>query len=266
MKTFWKFGLAVQLVVFGGVAAWAQAPQCPVRPAPGSIVQDAISLNSQNGNLTLGLTLRNAADPQDFMHYCFDYTASSGMIEAPTLRLNPGDTLTLNLTDQLNVVNPPTAGMSRPMMHMAHDIGTGSTSGCPATTLDANTINVHFHGLNVPPICHQDDVINTLIQPNQTFQYQIQIPTNEPPGLYWYHPHPHGFTALQVNGGAAGAIVVGGIEKVKPQVLGLTERVFMIRQQFLNPLAWIPGPYQMTLNFQPATYPRSEEHTSELQS
>jgi FtsP/CotA-like multicopper oxidase with cupredoxin domain len=255
MKTFWKFGLAVQLVVFGGVTAWAQAPQCPVRPAPGSIVQDAISLNSQNGNLTLGLTLRNAADPQDFMHYCFDYTASSGMIEAPTLRLNPGDTLTLNLTDQLNVVNPPTAGMNRPMMHMAHDSATGSTSGCPATTLDANTTNMHFHGLNVPPICHQDDVINTLIQPNQTFQYQIQIPTNEPPGLYWYHPHPHGFTALQVNGGAAGAIVVGGIEKVKPQVLGLTERVFMIRQQFLNPLAWIPGPYQMTLNFQPATYP-----------
>jgi hypothetical protein len=28
-----------------------------------------------------------------------------------------------------------------------------------------NSTNVHFHGLNIPPLCHQDDVINTLIQP-----------------------------------------------------------------------------------------------------
>jgi FtsP/CotA-like multicopper oxidase with cupredoxin domain len=119
-----------------------------------------------------------------------------------------------------------------------------------------NTINVHFHGLNVPPVCHQDDVINTLIQPSTTpFQYQIQIPTNEPPGVYWYHPHVHGYSAFQVNGGAAGAIVIGGIETLKPQVAGLTERVLTIRQQFLNPLSWIPGAYQLTLNYQPATYP-----------
>ena len=254
MNKFLKLGLAVEIVIGGCLAASAQLPNCPARPTPGSVVQDAISLNSANAALSLGLTIRNAADSAGFMHYCFDYTTSSGMIEAPTLRLNPGDTLTLNLTDQLNVVNPPTANQ-RPMMHMSHDNATGSTSGCPATTLDANTTNMHFHGLNVPPTCHQDDVINTLIQPNQTFQYQIQIPANEPPGLYWYHPHPHGYTALQVNGGAAGALIVGGIEKVKPQVLGLTERVFVIRQQFLNPLAWIPGPYQLTLNFQPATYP-----------
>lgn len=255
MNKFWKFGLVVPMVVWACATASAQLPNCPLRPSPGSVVQDAISLNSVNGALTLGLTLRNAADQFGFMHYCFDYETSSGMIEAPTLRLNPGDILTLNLTDQLNVVNPPTAGQKRPMPHMHMAQAGSSSSICPGTQLDVNTTNLHFHGLNVPPVCGQDDVINTLIQPNQTFQYQIQIPTNEPPGLYWYHPHPHGYTALQVNGGAAGAIVVGGIEKVKPQVLGLTERVFVIRQQFLNPLAWIPGPYQLTLNFQPATYP-----------
>jgi FtsP/CotA-like multicopper oxidase with cupredoxin domain len=55
------------------------------------------------------------------------------------------------------------------------------------------------------------------------------------------------------------------MEKVKPQVQGLTERIFMIRQQFLNPLAWIPGPYQLTLNFQPATAPARPSPVIQMQ-
>jgi FtsP/CotA-like multicopper oxidase with cupredoxin domain len=103
--------------------------------------------------------------------------------------------------------------------------------------------------LNIPPTCHQDDVIDTLIQPGSpAFKFNIQIPTTEPPGLYWYHPHVHGFTEFQVNGGAAGAIIVEGMEKYRPEVKGLTERVFVIRQQYLVP--WIPGPYQLTINYQ----------------
>ena len=70
----------------------------------------------------------------------------------------------------------------------------------------------------------------------------------EPPGLYWYHPHVHGFAEFQVNGGAAGALIVEGMEKIHPEVAGLTERVFVIRQQYLVP--WIPGPYQLTINYQ----------------
>ena len=92
--------------------------------------------------------------------------------------------------------------------------------------------NVHFHGLNVPPKCHQDEVIHTTIQANAPpFQYSIQIPANEPPGLYWYHPHPHGFTKTQVVGGAAGALIVEGLEKLRPEAAGLPARVFVIRQR-----------------------------------
>ena len=84
-----------------------------------------------------------------------------------------------------------------------------------------NSTNVHFHGMNVPPVCHQDDVINTLIQPGTPgFQYNVQVPATQPPGLYWYHPHVHGFTEFQVNGGAAGALIVEGMEKVRPEVAG----------------------------------------------
>src|SRR5258708_5672579 len=124
--------------------------------------------------------------------------------------------------------------------------------------MNINRTDVPLPGLKVPPVCHQDDVVNTLIPPSTTpFRYQIQIPANEPPGLYWYHPHPHGFTTFQVNGGATGAIIVGGIEKIKPQVAGLTERVLIVRQQFIDPGGWVPGPFQLTLNFQPAVYPSS---------
>jgi len=117
-----------------------------------------------------------------------------------------------------------------------------------------SSTNVHFHGLNVPPTCHQDDVLTTLIQPNTPgFQFNIQIPKNEPPGLYWYHPHVHGFTEFQVNGGAAGALIVEGMDKIHPEVAGLTERVFVVRQQYLVP--WVPGPYQLTVNYEVADSP-----------
>lgn len=252
-----KWIVALEIVVGAFYTATAQLPQCPLRPNPGSVVQDGPSLSSQNGSLTLALTLKNAADSFGYMHYCFDYTSPTSLVEAPTLRLNPGDTLTIDLTDNLNVTYATTPNSRYSNTHMGHATSEAAgTDPCQSQIVNFNTTNLHFHGLNVPPVCHQDDVINTLIQPSKTpFQYQIQIPANEPPGMYWYHPHPHGYTALQVNGGAAGAIIVGGIEKVKPQVAGLTERVLMIRQQFLDPLSWIPGPYQLTLNYQPATYP-----------
>jgi FtsP/CotA-like multicopper oxidase with cupredoxin domain len=126
----------------------------------------------------------------------------------------------------------------------------GPTCGDGGTATLQST-NVHFHGLNVPPICHQDDVLTTIIQPGApAFQYNIKIPTTEPPGLYWYHPHVHGFTEFQVNGGAAGALVVEGMENYRPEVTGLKERVFVIRQQYLVP--WVPGPYELTLNYQVA--------------
>ena len=258
MRSLSRFAMALPLIFGASLTASAQLPQCPLRPSPGTVVQDGPSLSSQNGALSLALTLRNATDSFGYMHYCFDYMSSTGMVEAPTLRVNPGDTLTIDLTDNLHISYPDRPNSRYSMSHMQHAVESPATDPCKSQIMNFNTTNLHFHGLNVPPVCHQDDVINTLIQPSRTpFQYQIQIPANEPPGLYWYHPHPHGFTALQVNGGAAGAIIVNGIEKIKPQVAGLTERVFVIRQQFLDPLSWIPGPYQLTLNFQPAIAPQS---------
>jgi FtsP/CotA-like multicopper oxidase with cupredoxin domain len=62
------------------------------------------------------------------------------------------------------------------------------------------------------------------------------VPANEPPGLYWYHPHIHGFSRAQVLGGASGALIVEGVERAQHQVAGLPERVLIIRDQdLMNP-------------------------------
>jgi hypothetical protein len=50
-----------------------------------------------------------------------------------------------------------------------------------------------------------DEVVYTLVQPGQEFDYSVQTPANEPAGLYWYHPHPYGFSEGQVQEGATGA-------------------------------------------------------------
>ncbi len=223
---------ALLLFCAASVAALGQTnpsqPQvCPARPASGSVVTDPLLLTSQNGALTLTLTIVNSAGPDGVMRYCYLY--GDGSIEAPTLMLNPGDVLTLNLVNHL------TTGTPSDMRPDFHIMTGGDTAGpCLGGSMTSTSTNIHFHGLNIPPVCHQDDVIRTSIDANSPpFQYKITIPANEPPGLYWYHPHPHGFTKTQVIGGASGALIVGGVENFAPEVAALPQRVFVIRQQLL---------------------------------
>ena len=123
---------------------------------------------------------------------------------------------------------------------------------CHATEILASSTNIHFHGLNIPPVCHQDDVINTIIQSGDpTFQYDTQIPPNDPPGMYWYHPHAHGFAFTQVAGGASGALIIEGSN---PLTDGLTEHVVVVRQEYPSIGGGDPdsGSSILTVNFQPA--------------
>jgi FtsP/CotA-like multicopper oxidase with cupredoxin domain len=245
LRTAFRYLLIVLICGFSCVTVLAQ---CPARPVPGTVVKDALSLNSQNGELQAAFIMGRSVDQYGYTHYCYNYNTGSGYVEAPTLRLNQGDTLILGIKDHIEGSNSP--GMK---MKMAPPPGPICGDKGP---INVESTNVHFHGLNVPPVCHQDDVINTVIEPNTPgFEYKMQIPKDEPPGLYWYHPHIHGFTEFQVNGGAAGALIVNGMEKYRPEVAGLTERVFTIRQQYLVP--WIPGPYQLSINYEVAAFPNS---------
>jgi suppressor of ftsI len=49
------------------------------------------------------------------------------------------------------------------------------------------------------------------------------------PGLYWYHPHGHGFVTKQMLGGMSGAFVVEGSDTQFPIVASLPERFFLFK-------------------------------------
>ncbi|MFT4254955.1 MAG: multicopper oxidase family protein [Caulobacter sp.] len=74
-----------------------------------------------------------------------------------------------------------------------------------------NTTNMHSHGLWISPAGISDNVLRQL-PPNKTFtyEYEYNIPGDHPAGTFWYHPHVHGSTAIQVSSGLAGALVVKG--------------------------------------------------------
>jgi hypothetical protein len=91
-KAFLYVILAVQISL---ASAWAQT--CPTRPAPGSAVTDPVNVFSQSGALTTNLSIENYLS-SGFILYCYAYQTG---VEAPTLNLNPGDTLSLNLTNQI---------------------------------------------------------------------------------------------------------------------------------------------------------------------
>jgi FtsP/CotA-like multicopper oxidase with cupredoxin domain len=234
-KTIAKHGLmwiaASVLLVLWQLPLHAEQKEqelCP-RPQIGSVVQEPTDLRSKNGVLEVELTVANTMESDGTTRYC--YTDAAGN-EAPNLRASPGDLVIIHLKDDLKDLHDTKA--SEPHVHH-HAMDNPCSSGImsPVST------NLHFHGLTIPPVCHQDDVLKTSMQPGDApFEYRFRIPQDEPPGLYWYHPHIHGFSKEQLLGGASGALIVEGIERARKEVAGLPERVFIIRDQDLvNPNA-----------------------------
>ncbi|HUA24144.1 MAG TPA: multicopper oxidase domain-containing protein [Steroidobacteraceae bacterium] len=248
MKTYLATScmLAVTLGLTGrAIARDVVGDWCP-RPAPGSVVEQPKDLRSHDGVLKLDLTIHDFKEKDGSVRYC--YLLPDGT-QSPTLRLHPGDLLILHLIDRLIDLETDVGGRQAAQGSAANaaarttpatmDMRTVSSDPCTRGTMSAVAANIHFHGTTVPPLCHEDDVLRTSVLPGDPpFEYRFRIPQNEPPGLYWYHPHIHGFTLPEVLGGASGALIVEGIERANPALAGLPERVLVIRDQdLLNPNA-----------------------------
>jgi suppressor of ftsI len=93
--------------------------------------------------------------------------------------------------------------------------------------------NLHFHGLHVSPNAPQDDVLDMMASPGETLHYSVQVPPQQPPGLYWYHTHSHGESYIQDLDGMSGAIIVEGIERYVPEVRHMRERILVLRDLVL---------------------------------
>src|SRR5277367_4194425 len=211
-------------------AAVAQSAELCPRPVIGASIPEPVDLRSTDGVLKVDLTIHSYRTASGEERYC--YLTPDGQ-EAPTLRVHPGDRVVLRLTNRLADLDGARAGRERHHSHGGVDRG----DPCQSGAMTAVSTNLHFHGMTMPAVCHQDEVLRTSIQPeDRPFEYRFVVPQNEPPGLNWYHPHIHGFSSRQLTGGASGALIVEGIERAIPEVAGLAERVLVIRDlKLMNP-------------------------------
>jgi FtsP/CotA-like multicopper oxidase with cupredoxin domain len=207
----------------------------------GSVIQNPPALYSEGGVLNVRFSYQTTTDTVGRQLFCF---MTPEGLENPTLHVNPGDTLNITVTNN-TPFNDMAANENDEGFHPPNcgDTTFESTLVAPVTSpppaafgMTAGSMNIHYHGTNTSPQCHEDNVVKTLINPSiqpgapaSTFQYSVHFPTDEPPGLYWYHPHVHMLAEAAVYGGASGALVVDGIENVYPVVGGLSQRVIVIR-------------------------------------
>lgn len=118
----------------------------------------------------------------------------------PQIRVKQGETLSINLNNQLPDETPESC----------ENILDPNEPHC------FNTTNLHTHGFWVSPQGNSDNVF-LKIAPQANLDYQYKIEPNHPAGTYWYHAHLHGSTAIQVSSGMAGPLIVEGsrVPKVK---------------------------------------------------
>lgn len=238
----YRLVLVISLCSAFPISVYAQTPTsvCP-RGAPGSVVFNPTVYSSKNHVLQASLSYETRVDYAGRQLFCF---MTSDGYQNPTLHVSPGDKLILHVTNHV----PDTGGMSMKI----------SGQPCGASIMNSSSVNVHYHGMNLSPVCNQDEVIQTTINTGQTFTYSISIPNDEPPGLYWYHPHIHGMAEPALLGGATGVIVVDGIANFQPSVSNLHHRILVIRDQNLannpTPADDVPS-WDLTLNTIPISYP-----------
>ena len=141
-----------------------------------------------------------------------DAFAFDGKAVAPVIRASPGDTIKITYINDLPAKSSESCAIN-PCMDMT---------------------NLHFHGLSVSPDSPQDDVLTMLAKPGEALHYSVEIPRDHPPGLFWYHTHPHGESHRQVLDGMSGAIVIEGMERYVPEVERLRERIIVVRGQSIE--------------------------------
>ena len=247
------------VIFFLACVGVAHGQSCP-QLRPGALVQEPVSISSNHGSLHADFVFRTSVDTYGLRHYCYVYQDN---VISPTLRVQPGDELVLRLRNELPANGDLSAPSELPWPH-AHVMEVQGM--CGGGKLSAAATNLHFHGVNIPAACHQDDVLSTLVQPQGGwYEYRFRIPQDQPPGLYWYHPHPHGFSEAQVLGGASGALIVEGMERANPRTTHAFERLLVLRDQILPGMedaSEDAGPARdVTINSSPVLYPLNRPAT-----
>ncbi len=164
----------------------------------------------------------------------------NGTVPGPLLKTKPGQTLAIRMKNSLaDPKNIPAKGAIPP--------GLSTTwNGNHNIPHHFEMTNLHMHGFDVAPhlfvpLGTSDPAAPMIdIHPGHYLDYAFQLPKDHPPGLYWYHPHHHGSTAVQaVSGMAGGVIVMGDIDEV-PEIKAARDIPLVINDIGLFPHETIP--------------------------
>ena len=197
-----SYFVSVPRVAAAGIAIAVAGVFClsELSGKPADLLPNPPELRAKNHALSLTLHAATTADGKSSFYF-------NGQPNAPTLRVSPGDQLKIAYINDL-----PAELREKCLIGPCMDM-----------------TNLHFHGLTVSPDAPQDNVLDMMAMPGHTLHYNVQIPKDHPPGLYWYHTHPHGESYQQALDGMSGALVIEGIESYVPALSGLPERVLVVR-------------------------------------
>ena len=164
----------------------------------------------QSANGVLQTSLRCSYSYRDIGGVRLYVRSYEGGSPGPTLRLNPGETLKIRLTNDL----PPNRDQMPMDISHPHQF---------------NNTNFHFHGSHASPSGIADNVMRTM-SPGETYDIEIELPKDHTSGTYWYHPHHHGSADVQMSSGMVGVIVVNGDFADVPEIANARERVLVLTQ------------------------------------
>ena len=106
----------------------------------------------------------------------------------------------------------PTRGNSRlPYGDYVLDLSVPGAKPAPDECMPHPSRPAHVHGSELSEIHYSIHVPDG----------KSQDPTmggNHPSGLFWFHPHPHGYSSSQVRGGTTGLITVGHLSDYAPDL------------------------------------------------
>jgi hypothetical protein len=113
-----------------------------------------LSSNSNEVAVSLELARYLFEGPDSLKQYTRTY---NGMMGGPTIRIKPGDTLKITMTNNLEDLY--------------------DTSALHNVYRDFDVTNMHTHGLHVPGVAPGDSVF-TEVHPGETYTYTYEIPSN----------------------------------------------------------------------------------------
>lgn len=177
----------------------------------------------------------------------------NGKAMGPTLRVKPGDTVTVHLVNNLE----PVSGYDRELYNYLRD----PMSDPINATIIANRLspqgfiwnpafgywglhfmNLHFHGAMFDP---KVEDYKSALGGGESKTYVFRIPEDQPPLVAWYHNHYHGNNVYSMLSGLYGFIIIEGTDSDVTKIPGVddaTQVLVMLGESNVDPVTKDPTP------------------------